>query len=226
MAACRKAIRARAFPWCACLVVRPLWPFCDARAFPGWGSDLSAACMSFRVGLCLLGNHVPKRGNLAEICGCERLSGFFFVESTDSGDITPGQIFRSRSRSQNHRSQPKISAIFLRKATKYEVCFRIRSPCRRAAVPPCRRAAVPPCRRAAVPPCLAFFCSFRDSAATLRLSARGLGIIAYGNNRYGKERVRGTKHTAHAARFLADQRNRRGRALDAGLMGPARRQFG
>ena len=119
------------------------WPFCDAHVFPGWGSDLSAACMSFRVGLCLLGNRVPKRGNLAEICGCERLLGFIFAEPTDSGDITPGQIFRFRSCSQNHRSQPKISAIFLGKATKYKACFRIR-----AAVPPCRRAAVPPCRRA------------------------------------------------------------------------------
>ena len=135
------------------------WPFCDAHVFPGWGSDLSAACMSFRVGLCLLGNRVPKRGNLAEICGCERLLGFIFAEPTDSGDITPGQIFRFRSCSQNHRSQPKISAIFLGKATKYKACFRIRAavpPCRRAAVPPCRRAAVPPCRRAAVPGVLLF----------------------------------------------------------------------
>ena len=72
---------------------------------------LRLACLSV-LGSGLLGNHVPKRRNLAEICGCERLLGFFFVESTDSGDITPGQIFRSRSRSQNHRSQPQISAIF------------------------------------------------------------------------------------------------------------------
>ena len=121
------------------------------------------ACL-FVLGSGLLGNRVPKRGNLAEICGCERLPGFFFVESTDSDDITPGQIFRSRSRSQNHRSQPKISAIFLGKATKYEVCFRIR-----VAVSPCRRVAVSPCRRVAVPGVLLFVSRQRGNALLARV---------------------------------------------------------
>ena len=62
---------------------------------------------------------VPFHEKMAEICGCERSLGSISVESTDSDSITPGQNSRFRSRSQNHRSQPQISAIFPYLGTRF-----------------------------------------------------------------------------------------------------------
>ena len=112
---------------------------------------------------------------MAEICGCERSSGSFSVESTDSGSITPGQNSRFRSRSQN--------IVHNRKSLPF---FREKGQGRRIALESAHRAIVPSCHRAIVPSCLAFFCSFRDSVATHCSHASGLGIIAYGNSKYRK----------------------------------------
>ena len=124
----RLSCRVRPWPFCDGMFSRVgLWPFCVLHVFPCWTPSF-------------LGNRVPKYGKMAEICGCERSSGSISVESTDSDSITPGQNSRFRSLSQNHRSQPQISAIFSLKGTGPKDCFRIRPSCHRAIVPPCHRA--------------------------------------------------------------------------------------
>lgn len=96
----RLSCRVRPWPFCDGMFSRVgLWPFCVLHVFLCWTSPF-------------LGNRVPKYGKMAEICGCERSLGSISVESTYSDSIIPGQNSRFRPRSQNHRSQPQISAIF------------------------------------------------------------------------------------------------------------------